>query len=503
MEVAYSVATTTRTRVDTAPAGSRPTPPLTAPGAGRLASVRAAFAHAGYTAEAVAEARRRHRFLTPGEELAADVHFAALVRLLALGQPVALVEASGAVAPAAVPDLHQIGLVTLTSERVVPDYCLLPHEHLLLAGDRAGVAERDLVDAFTEPSLALARLTPRTPTRSMLDLGTGSGILALLGAPHCDQVTAVDVNPRALTFARFNADLNEVRNIELLEGSWFEPVAGRRFDLIVGNPPYVISPDHEFTYRDSGLPPGGLMGIICRDGAAHLETDGLAIFLCSWPHQSDDDWAAAPTAAVEGTGCDALVLCRETLDSLDHAVSWNTPPVRYLDPDSLRETVGRWHRYYRAIGAAKISLGAVVLRRRDSGNPWLTALKAPKAFGERAAEQLVRLLRGQDQSKSVDDSALLATRFSLPAGIDVTQRFQRRASGFVARPAMVTFEDGLGVRAAIDPDALEVLFACDGTRTLGEIVDGLAARRGLEAGPLSELTVGAARELLGHGLLAG
>ncbi len=76
----------------------------------------------------------------------------------------------------------------------------------------------------------------------MLDLGTGSGVLGLRGASHCDRVTAVDINPRALMFAGFNAHLNFVDNIELLEGSWFEPVAGRRFDLIVSNPPYVVSP---------------------------------------------------------------------------------------------------------------------------------------------------------------------------------------------------------------------------------------------------------------------
>ena len=95
----------------------------------------------------------------------------------------------------------------------------------------------------------------------------------------------------------------------------------------------------------------------------------------------------------------------------------------------------------------------------------------------------------------------MATRFSLPAGIDVSQRFRRRTTGFVARPAMVSLDGGLGIRAAIDPDALDALFACDGTRTLGEIVERLAARRGLPLAPLSDIVTGAARELLAHGLL--
>ncbi len=303
-------------------------------------------------------------------------------------------------------------------------------------------------------------------------------------------------------FAGFNAHLNFADIVELLEGSWFEPVAGRRFDLIVSNPPYVVSPDHEFTYRDSGLPGGTLLERLCRETAAHLEPDGLGILMASWPHASADDWATAPTAWVQNTGCDALILGRQIVDPVDHARNWNVPPVRFLDPQSLRETVARWVGHYRAIGAGMISFGTVVLRRRDSGIPWLSAVEAHGAAGERASEQLGRLLRGQDQSRALDDRALMATRFSLPAGIDISQRFQRRTAGFAARPAMVSLEDGLGARVAIDPDALDALFACDGSRTPREIVDRLATRRGLQVDPLAEIVAGAARALLAHGLLA-
>jgi SAM-dependent methyltransferase len=487
-------------------AGGRP---LSALGIGARAALRATLADAGYTADAVAGPRRRLRFLPAGEALTVagssdgDERLRTLVRLLAMGHALPLEETRSALSPAGLEDLQAAGVVTLLGDEVIADYCLLPSDGLLLAGDAPGRGGRELVHAFTNPSLTLAQTTPRTPRRSMLDLGTGSGILALLAASHCERVTAIDVNPRALMFARFNGQLNDREGIELLEGSWFEPVAGRRFDLITGNPPYVVSPDHEFTYRDSGMPGGDLIARLCRETAAHLEPGGLGILLISWPHRSEDDWALTPTEWVTGTGCDALILHREAVDPIEHAANWNTPPVRFLDPDSLRETMARWVRYYRTIDAGMISFGTVVLRRRESGDPWLSALEAPVAIGERASEQLARIFRGQDQSRALDDRALLATRFALPDGIDISQRFQRRSSAFVARPGMVSLEDGLGVRAAIDPDALDVVFACDGTRTLGEIVDGLAARRGLEAGPLAEIAVASARELLGRGLLEG
>ena len=93
------------------------------------------------------------------------------------------------------------------------------------------------------PSVTLAKLTVRRPVARALDTGTGNGIQALLASRHARAVTATDVNPRALAFGRLNAGLNGVENLELREGSYFEPVEGERFDLLTCNPPYVISPE--------------------------------------------------------------------------------------------------------------------------------------------------------------------------------------------------------------------------------------------------------------------
>lgn len=466
-----------------------------------LAELRATLSAAGYTYEAVAGPARRDRFLAGTDADAApelDERLAALVELFSLGHRLPTARARAALAPLGLEPIIATGLLTLDGEWVTPEYRLRPYRDLLLAGEVARADDRNIVSALTGPSLKVARLTPRARVHSMLDVGTGSGVLALLGARHCDRVTGIDVNPRALMFARFNARLNDVSNVELLEGSWFEPVAGRAFDLIVSNPPYVVSPDREFAYRDSGMPGTSLLEQLTRQSAEHLAPGGLAVLLCSWPHESADDWDAAPATAVAGTGCDALIISSGIVDPFDYAVSWNAPPVRFDAPDALRETVARWLGYYRATGVGAITYATIILRRRTSGTPWVKALTAQGVAGEKASEHVIAVFAGHDLP---DDRALMARRFSLPEGIDISQRFHRSAQGFVARPAMVRLDGGLGLSAAVDPDALDVLFACDGQRTLAEAVERVAGRRGESVEAVGEMAIAAVRELLTHGLV--
>jgi release factor glutamine methyltransferase len=92
--------------------------------------------------------------------------------------------------------------------------------------------------------LALGEIPPRAGWR-VLDLGTGSGAIALALArerPQC-AVVATDRSAAALAIARENARQLALPNIEFLEGDWTAPVAGREFDLVVSNPPYVREGD--------------------------------------------------------------------------------------------------------------------------------------------------------------------------------------------------------------------------------------------------------------------
>src|SRR6185436_6041314 len=112
----------------------------------------------------------------------------------------------------------------------------------------------DHVLGVSASTAALAGATIRRPIDGAFDLGTGCGVQAVHAAAHCSRVVASDVNPRAIALATLTIELNGLDQVSVRLGDRFDPVAGEHFDLIVSNPPYVISPLRRYLFRDSGLP---------------------------------------------------------------------------------------------------------------------------------------------------------------------------------------------------------------------------------------------------------
>lgn len=125
-----------------------------------------------------------------------------------------------------------------------------PLQHILGSQEFCGLEYEVSVDVliprYDTEVLVSEALTRQPKAQSVLDIGTGSGCVAITlqkQLPHA-AVTATDISEEALAVARRNAT-KHAAVIEFLSGSLFDPLAGRRFDLIVSNPPYIPSADIE------------------------------------------------------------------------------------------------------------------------------------------------------------------------------------------------------------------------------------------------------------------
>ena len=157
---------------------------------------------------------------------------------------------------------------------------------LNLKVNSATLIPRPETELLVEQSL---RYVPVGARWYLLDLGTGSGAIALALAkerPHC-RLTATDISESALAVARENARSLGLSNLEFQQGDWFEPIPGRRYSLIVSNPPYVANGDPHLNAGDLRFEPrraltGGPDGLaairkIVLRAPAHLDAGGVLL----------------------------------------------------------------------------------------------------------------------------------------------------------------------------------------------------------------------------------
>jgi predicted O-methyltransferase YrrM len=455
------------------------------------AALRAVLAGAGYTREGIAEAlgstgeriqRQASELPIQLRELEGGGTLAALVRLFRIGVPVPVAEAETALAPLGVAPLEAIGLLERVGGAVGARATIVPTPELLHASDWEEddrlPGHADHVVGVSASSRVLARLVPRRPVSRALDLGTGAGIQALLCARHAKRVVGVDVSPRALRFARFNCRLNGVENVDLLEGSLFDPVGDERFPLIVANPPYVISPETDFVFRDSGLPGDSFCEALVRALPGHLADGGIAVTLLSWTHAATGD-ATAPVAGwLTGSGCDAILLHYASSDPLTYAAGWNR--LRGGDPAERDEGMARWIGYLHGLGAERVAWGALVVRRRTGAANWFWAHDPSPDELAPAGHHVERLIAAQDLlARLPDGRALLDERLAPAPDVRLEQTIRLGGGAAEVEGIMLRLEDGLQLRVVPDEATAQLLLRLDGRRPLGEAVRALVDEAGL------------------------
>lgn len=332
----------------------------------------------------------------------------------------------------------------------------------------------------------LAAITVREEREKALDLGTGSGIQALHLSRHCRSVIATDISPRALNFARFNLLLNrlESRQIELRSGSMFAPVAADKFDLLISNPPFVISPPYsglpEYEYRATTGRGDSVVEQLVTQAGRHLKPGGIAQFLGNWEHHRGREWEERlaewlDRAAGAGVSLDAWIVEREVQDPAQYAETWlqdgGANPAR--DPSTYRRAYESWLADFAARDVEGIGFGYVLLRRTPAGEGAAVRRieRVDTAVSRPLGGHISEVLAATDALSSRNDE-LLNTHFVCPA--DVTE--ERYGRPGAVDPALIVLRQGDGFGRSVQVSTWQSAFvgACDGELSAGQICAALA-----------------------------
>ncbi|MEU1890696.1 DUF7059 domain-containing protein [Streptomyces pristinaespiralis] len=348
-------------------------------------------------------------------------------------------------------------------------------------------------------STTLAGITIRTPVGSALDLGTGSGIQALHAAQHATRVTATDLNPRALHFTRLTLALSGAREADLREGSLFEPVGSDTYDLIVSNPPFVISPGARLTYRDGGMGGDDLCRSLVQQAGDRLNDGGHAQFLANWQHVEGEDWQDRLRSWVP-PGCDAWIVQREVQDVTQYVELWLRDSGDHrTDPDRYAARYDAWLDEFEARRTKSVGFGWITLRKSGAERPSIVTEEWPHPVEQPLGDTVRAHFARQDYLRERDDAALLADHFVLAEEIMQEQVGMPGAED----PEHVVLRQNRGMRRATKVDTVGAGFAgaCDGSLSAGQILDAIAQLLGEDPVLLRDRTPQALRLLIEEGFL--
>ena len=431
-----------------------------------------------------------------------------LIRLFLLGVDVDLSHATRALAPLGPEVWAEAGLVAIRSSTVTGLVQLLPYEadgHDWIVAYDSSVRRRhqaaDFVIGVGLASRTLAGMTVRPHVERCLDLGTGNGVQAVHAHRHAGVVVATDSNARAVAFAAFTAALNGIANVTAREGSLFDPVQGERFGLIVSNPPFIISPEASFAWRDGGLPLDGLCRRIVAEAPAHLERDGWCQLLANWVHPEDGDWKRRLTGWFEGTGCDVWVIQRQVQSAEQYAARW----IGYegLDATAAAEAFDAWMEHYRKAEVAAVGYGLITMRRSSGAAPWLRIDELTQDFelpcGDAIQAGFARFTWLADVGH--DDRRLLAARLRAADDVRLEERRVLCAGSWESGTAVLRSAHGLRQARPADSEAAAVVAGCDGSRVLGEVLDEVARSAGADPTSVAARAVPIVRNLIEQGFL--
>lgn len=430
---------------------------------------------------------------------------AVLTALFMLGEPVGAAALETALPRTGVAGALAIGLVVPTQsasgeQRYAPAVDLRPHEAEDAHGSVRWWVASDLGELVTGKALApdhvlgigragltLAALTPRKPVETALDLGVGCGIQTLYLLRHVRQVVATDISTRALEFTAFNVALAGVDSarVQLRQGNLLEPVAGQRFDLIVSNPPFVITPPSVrqaglplMEYRDAG---GPILPALVRGLEDHLNPDGVAVMLGNWEHREGTSWRTSVNQWI-GKSLDAWIIQREVQDPVEYAAMWLRDGG--LTPErsgvAFENALAAWQEDFDSRQVSGVGMGYLVFHAPSDAaapgavvEPWRVLEEVPTSGQGALGEHVAQVIAAHEALRGLDDAQVAALKLRTASGLSKEEALTPTP---VPTAPVIRQAEGFGRVIAVGMPEVALLSASDeGLLTVAQIAAAVAS----------------------------
>ena len=504
--------------------------PLLAPG--QVAQLRAAID--GYTVDGVADvlgpigsaALQRGDLAGARHVLARDGRadrVAVLTRLFVLGEQVDASAASAALAPLGLDDAVAAGLLAASGESVraaldIRPYAesvpVLPGGHSsgpdwwvvsdLGTQHRSGPVPDDHVLGIGTAALTLAQATIREPAPRALDIGTGCGVQALHLSRHCERVVATDISARALRMAATTAALSGVQ-WDLRQGSLTAPVMDERFDVIVANPPFVVSPGWAagsggLDYRDSGFAGDEVCRRLVAAASERLAPGGRCQLLANWIITAGEPWPERVRSWLPQRGVDAWVWQREVADPAEYVALWLRDANEDHASARYRERYEAWLGWFEQAGVLGIGMGLITTWRSDRDDPVIVCEDVPQPVAQPAGPAIAAWHPRATWLSGLPDDELLGARLVVAPGVVLTRDEVISTGGW--QPAAARLRQLGGMRWEVDVDEhIAALLGAMAVATPAVAVAVLAATLNEPEHPVAEAVAPVVRDLVLRGFL--
>ncbi|MCL5743626.1 MAG: class I SAM-dependent methyltransferase [Acidobacteria bacterium] len=454
-----------------------------------FASCKALLEGAGYTVAAMCdrlgiEHTWQFKSIRQGRTAALEIECSldVLVRLFMDGEYVNASRIRSLLGDSAIGELSALGLIGQADHD--PDLyfgtvVVYPMGPLYLASDRATSPDaspfhlpQDVVyPALVENTRFFLSTLPASPCDSFLDIGTGTGVAALLGAAqYARQAFGTDITERAVRFAEFNRLLNGLNNVTIARGDLYEPAGDRTFDRIVAHPPYVPVPKPTYVYRDGGPDGEQIIRRVVEGLPRHLRPCGTfhAVTLGSDRkgepfEQRIRKWLGEKAAEFD------IVLCATSsvkpLQFAVHSVQRGIASAAELE---------HWKAMFEKLEVEQLFYGSILIARKTAGrNPITLRVQNGDASGYAEVEWLLRWARAG--SEAGIPQYLLESRPKLSPCTEMTVLHRAGEGGLVPAEYTFTSEYPFRTECRCAEWVAALLARCDGTLTAREHFENMKA----------------------------